>query len=160
MAQGTSLDIQIIARGYNTYNFTVDFENHPYNKGIYPRLCLLKPYQKGDVIKLDNIQFKQGDHHIETSSNATLNELVLLMKENEAMSINLHGHTDTTGSQNLLLKLSEDRVNEVRFYLIQHGIKTTRIKTEGYGGSKPLVNNNTPTNKALNRRVEFEILKL
>lgn len=160
MAQGTSLDIQIIARGYNAYNFTIDFEKTPYNKGIYPRLCLLKPYQKGDVIKLENIQFKQGDHHLLTTSHATLDEMVLLMKENQDMNIKLNGHTDNTGSKNALQKLSEDRVNEVRFYLIQKGIKATRIKTQGYGGTKPLVNNNSPENKAINRRVEFKILKL
>ena len=82
------------------------------------------------------------------------------MKENPQMAIKLKGHTDNTGSPNANLRLSQQRINEVRYYMLRKGIKLHRLKGEGYGDTKPIVPNNSPENMQKNRRVEFEVLKI
>lgn len=132
-----------------------DFESDT----IELHLCLLK-LEVGKVIRLAGVNFQQGKYELLTSSYPVLNNLVDLMKANPKMVIQLEGHTDNSGSKNASIKLSEERVNSVRFYMIQKGIKASRIKGVGYGGDKPLVNGSSPDALRMNRRVEFEILKM
>ncbi|HLK97788.1 MAG TPA: OmpA family protein, partial [Hymenobacter sp.] len=69
------------------------------------------------------------------------------------------GHTDNQGDPALNLKLSQDRVNEVKKYLVQKGVNSARISTEGFGDTKPLASNDKEETRKLNRRVEFRITK-
>ncbi|MDE3209028.1 MAG: OmpA family protein, partial [Pseudomonadota bacterium] len=75
------------------------------------------------------------------------------------MEIDLSGHTDTRGNPQLLLQLSQLRVNAVMNYLVQHGINKNRITGKGYGGTKPLGTGSEEI-EIKNRRVEFEIKKM
>ena len=75
------------------------------------------------------------------------------------MVIKLGGHTDNTASLDASVRLSLKRVNEVRYYLIQKGIKLNRIKVQGYGSSRPLVGGTDPESQKKNRRVDCEILR-
>ena len=75
------------------------------------------------------------------------------------MEIKLEGHTDNQGDPALNLKLSQDRVNEVKKYLVSKGIATSRITTEGFGDTKPLGSNEEEATRKLNRRVEFRVTK-
>ncbi|MFC7667282.1 OmpA family protein [Hymenobacter humi] len=81
------------------------------------------------------------------------------MKEYPSLEIKISGHTDNQGDPALNLKLSQDRVNEVKKYLSSHGINSGRITTEGFGGSKPIASNDQEETRAKNRRVEFTITK-
>lgn len=67
------------------------------------------------------------------------------------------GHTDNQGSKDLSLKLSSERAQNVAQYLIDKGIPETRLKSEGFGGTKPIVDNFKEASRKLNRRVEFMI---
>ena len=82
-----------------------------------------------------------------------------MMKENNKMIIQLEGHTDNQGSSKANLKLSEDRVEAVKKYLVSKGIAKDRVKTKALGGSQPLSNEMTQQARALNRRVEMRVLK-
>ena len=75
------------------------------------------------------------------------------------MNVELAGHTDNRGSQELNLKLSIDRVNMVKKYLVEKGIDAKRITGLGYGGSKPLSKDSSKEAHKLNRRVEFIVTK-
>jgi outer membrane protein OmpA-like peptidoglycan-associated protein len=75
------------------------------------------------------------------------------------MEIEIRGHTDNVGGHDANVKLSNDRATSVRTYLINKGINETRVRSVGFGETKPLKKNDTETNRQINRRVEFIILK-
>lgn len=125
------------------------------NKNFY-----LHPISEGKILKLNHLNFDQGDHKILDESYLELDQLAQLMKENNDLKITLEGHTDFRGSDKQNLKLSKKRVKEVKKHLVQLGIKRTRIKTKSFGGSKPLRKENTPEAKKMNRRVEIRITSM
>ncbi|NJM26972.1 MAG: OmpA family protein [Bacteroidia bacterium] len=75
------------------------------------------------------------------------------------MVIQLEGHTDYQGDPKDNLKLSQQRVNAVKEYLVGRGIKSGRVKTKAFGGSMPLSRDDTPEAHRMNRRVELRILE-
>jgi outer membrane protein OmpA-like peptidoglycan-associated protein len=155
-----------------TYSITVESEGHrKYSEVFDPRLALkgaeitrnfyLEPELKeNQVIRLNKLIFEQGKASITPTSFQELNRLVTIMDENPAMQIQLEGHTDYRGSKKLNMELSKQRVTAVKSYLIGKGIPTKRIRTKAYGGSKPLVREQSIEASEINRRVEVRILKL
>jgi outer membrane protein OmpA-like peptidoglycan-associated protein len=113
----------------------------------------------GKVMRLDNLIFQTGSSKIETESYAELNNVAQMLQLNPKMVIQLEGHTDVVGNAKLNMKLSEDRVTEVKEYLVSRGINKSRIKTKAYGGTMPLSRENTEEARKLNRRVEVRILE-
>lgn len=113
----------------------------------------------GKVMRLDDLNFDAGKSKISASSFEELDEVGLMLKNNPRMVIQLEGHTDTRGNENLNLKLSQDRVNAVKSYLITKGANKNRIKTKAFGGRLPLSLENTEEAHSLNRRVELRILE-
>ena len=75
----------------------------------------------------------------------------------EDKSIKIEGHTDSTGSDDLNRRLSKERAESVKEFLVTQGIDEERIETVGRGPDNPLVPNDSPTNRAMNRRVEIII---
>jgi hypothetical protein len=71
--------------------------------------------------------------------------------------IEVTGHTDSVGSRESNRALSEQRARSVAIYLMQHGVVANRIETVGYGDTRPLAANDTETNRARNRRIEFRV---
>jgi len=71
----------------------------------------------------------------------------------------MSAHTDSYGSDEYNVKLSANRARSVMDYIISRGVSPSRIRSEGYGETKPVAPNDTPENRQLNRRVEFTILK-
>jgi outer membrane protein OmpA-like peptidoglycan-associated protein len=69
------------------------------------------------------------------------------------------GHTDGRGVHSDNVKLSLQRVNKVKDYLVSKGIDSRRISGKGFGGSKPIASNDTEASRKMNRRVEFVIKK-
>jgi outer membrane protein OmpA-like peptidoglycan-associated protein len=107
---------------------------------------------------MNKLLFKQSTALFTEDSNEDLNSLYILLKENPTMVIQLEGHTDYRGNANLNLKLSKDRVEAVKKYLIQKGVKKNRIKLLAFGGTMPLSKEDTQEAQNLNRRVEVRIL--
>lgn len=120
----------------------------------------LVPLETGQVIRINNIFFEFAKADLKPESFSELNRIVKLMEQNPNMEIALGGHTDNVGSEESNLKLSTDRAKAVLNYLVSKGIAQTRISSNGYGKSKPVVENDTEEHKALNRRVEFTIIKI
>ena len=88
-----------------------------------------------------------------------MDEVAQMMKENSKMVIQLEGHTDNQGSAKANMKLSEDRVEATKKYIVSKGIGKDRVKTKAMGGTEPLSNEMTQEARAKNRRVEMRILK-
>ncbi len=113
----------------------------------------------GKLMRLDNLIFNVGTAKIVTDSYPELEKLVQMLKDNPRMIIQLEGHTDFQGSPKLNMKLSQDRVDAVKFYLVTKGSAKSRIKTKAFGGTLPLSKENTEEGHKMNRRVELRILE-
>jgi OmpA-OmpF porin, OOP family len=124
------------------------------------RDLFLVPLETGQVIRINNIFFETAKSELKPESFSELNRLVKLMEQNPAMEIALAGHTDNIGSEEANQKLSTDRARSVLDYLVSKGITAGRISSAGFGKSKPVAANETEEGRAINRRVEFTVVKL
>ena len=84
-----------------------------------------------------------------------LDEINGILRENPKVTLEVQGHTDNVGNAAFNQKLSQDRADAVRKYLVAHGTDTKRLVSKGYGMTQPIVPNTTEQNRALNRRVQF-----
>lgn len=101
------------------------------------------------------INFEVNKATIKPESMGTLNMVVQVMKDNPDLKFEVGGHTDSDGSDNYNLTLSQQRADAVKDQLIKMGIAASRLTAKGYGESKPISDNNSLDGKANNRRVEF-----
>jgi outer membrane protein OmpA-like peptidoglycan-associated protein len=120
----------------------------------------LNPIEKGQTIRLNNIFFDSGKYDLLPESNAELDRLYKVLKENQKLTIEITGHTDAVGSDVNNMTLSNNRANAVMQYLIAKGISKDRLTAKGYGETKFIATNETEEGKQLNRRVEFVIIEL
>lgn len=103
-----------------------------------------------------NLEFDLGKSTIRPKSYATLNRVAeLLMNKN--FSLKLAGHTDNTGSDELNMRLSKDRAEAVKAYLVSQGANPSRIEATGYGENQPIASNKSAAGRQQNRRVEFTL---
>jgi outer membrane protein OmpA-like peptidoglycan-associated protein len=112
----------------------------------------------GAIIPLDQVFFEPDKSVLMENSFGSLDTLVALLSRND-IHVKINGHTDNQGSVEYNQKLSKERAKAVRNYLILKGLDKKRISWEGYGASKPKLDNSTESGRQKNRRVEFEILK-
>lgn len=108
---------------------------------------------------LEGLNFDNGKYSFQPSAYPVMDDLVEYMKRKEDDRIEIGGHTDNVGNAKSNLKLSEDRANAVKEYLVAHGIDASRLVTKGYGSTKPIESNNTEAGRAENRRTEVTILE-
>jgi outer membrane protein OmpA-like peptidoglycan-associated protein len=109
----------------------------------------------GKKVVIHNLLFVQSKAELMPGAASELDKLVALLKSNPNLKVEIYGHTDNIGKPELNQKLSEDRVELVKKYLIKNDIKRIRIYGKGFGGSQPVANNADPEARKLNRRVEF-----
>lgn len=117
------------------------------------------PIEVGGVVRLNNIFFETARSRLKPESRMELDQMVQTLKQHPTMRVELGGHTDSEGTEASNQKLSQDRSNSVRAYLIEKGIDPGRVQSAGYGESKPVATNDTPEGRQANRRVEFTILQ-
>ena len=111
-----------------------------------------------EIQVLKQIEFETGSAKIRPTSFKIVDEVVRLMKVNvEIKHLDIEGHTDNKGSDDLNEKLSNDRAHSVMQYLVDHGIDAGRLAAQGFGPKRPIADNNTAEGRQKNRRVEFHI---
>jgi outer membrane protein OmpA-like peptidoglycan-associated protein len=118
---------------------------------------MLAPIEKGQTIRLNNLFFDTGRSDLRSESRSELNRVVELMKGNPTLTISIEGHTDSVGEDAANLVLSEQRAKAVKDFLISAGIGADRLKSRGFGRTKPVGPNDSDEGRAQNRRVEFTI---
>ncbi|MEY3085677.1 MAG: hypothetical protein RL037_1857, partial [Bacteroidota bacterium] len=106
---------------------------------------------------LSDVNFNLNQSTINEGYKIFLNEIAYLLKEDKNATVLLDGHSDITGNESFNDKLSNQRAEAVKRYLMLKGISTERIKIDYFGESKPKFSNNTTRGRALNRRVEIMI---
>ena len=112
----------------------------------------------GQKIELASVSFAQSSSDLTIDAAFELDRLATWLKRNPTLKIRLEGHTDNQGKPELNVKLSQERVDNVKQYLIVKGISASRMECVGYGGEYPIADNANEETRKLNRRVEFEII--
>lgn len=156
MLDGKDYIFKVEAEGYAPYMETIKADSA--SNGEINKLVALKPNGINQLIRLEKLIFALGKATITQESYQELDELVAMLQNNPNMEIQLEGHTDARGNAKLNMKLSEDRVDAVKNYLVGKGIDKRRIKTKAFGGTKPLSRGDDAESRRMNRRVEVRIL--
>jgi OmpA-OmpF porin, OOP family len=114
--------------------------------------------EEGQVRVLQQVHFATGSATILADSFPMLMEITQLLRANPSIKkMRIEGHTDNRGGADYNLDLSKRRAASVRSWLVQHGIESGRLESEGYGLTRPIQTNDTNDGRAANRRVEFKI---
>lgn len=119
---------------------------------------LMTPVSKGLSMVLDDVLFKRGTAELLLeSSTALIQRIANFLNENPTVRILLEGHTDNLGNAQLNKELSLDRASAIRKLLVDRGIAFERMRIAGWGGSRPISDNQTEEGRTKNRRVEMVI---
>ena len=105
------------------------------------------------------ILFDTGKATIKFESAEILNQIINVLKKYPNSRFRIEGHTDSTGKKQKNIELSQNRADAVKIYLIQGGIASNRLESVGYGPDKPIASNKNKKGRALNRRVEINLIK-
>lgn len=113
-----------------------------------------KLLEEGKLISY-GIYFDVNSDKVKPESAGALTDIAKVIKEAGEVKVQIVGHTDNTGDDASNLNLSKRRAAAVKEELVKMGVSALQLSTEGAGETKPIAPNDTPSNKALNRRVEF-----
>lgn len=149
---GQTYDLVYLSLGRRNVAAKVQVKNEP-----RLNLKLTMRYEREEIEKpfiLDDVQFTSGKATLAPESFARLDELVEYMTHKPTAHIEISGHTDNVGKKAVNKKLSQQRADAVRDYLVKKGIAADRIKSVGHGDEKPIGPNDTPDGRRKNRRIE------
>ena len=149
---GQTYDLVYLSLGRRNVAAKVEVRNQP-----RLNLKLTMRYEREEPTKpfvLDDVQFATGKATIKPDSFARLDALVEYMTHKKSARIEISGHTDDAGKKAANKKLSQQRADAVRDYLVSKGIDDDRIKAVGYGDEKPIAPNDTSEGRQKNRRIE------
>jgi OOP family OmpA-OmpF porin len=108
---------------------------------------------------VQGIVFDQGKATIRKQSNATLEGAVKVLQDYPSVRMEISGHTSSEGNKDVNAKLSQDRADAVKTWLVEKGVDPNRITTRGAGSDEPIADNKTALGRSKNRRIEFKILQ-
>jgi outer membrane protein OmpA-like peptidoglycan-associated protein len=111
-----------------------------------------------DHFELKGVNFETGKATLLKSSYKALEPTVKGLAKYDSVKVEISGHTDNVGGMEYNQKLSEDRANSVRNYLISKGVAADRISAVGYAYTRPVAKNDTKAGQAKNRRIEIRIV--
>jgi len=118
----------------------------------------LEAIEKDRAEVLNNIFFNSGEYTLDDKSKVELDRMVDFLKNNKEIRIEISGHTDDIGTDQVNLELSKKRAQSVMDYLKKTGIEATRLIAMGYGETKPVAKNDSEENRRKNRRIEWRVL--
>jgi outer membrane protein OmpA-like peptidoglycan-associated protein len=111
-------------------------------------------------LKFSSIEFENGKADILPEMYSDLDKIIDFLLDNPDFRINIAGHTDSDGSPDFNMILSQQRAAAIREYVVHFGnISEDRITATGYGNTQPIVEEISEQDKKLNRRVEFQIFR-
>lgn len=114
---------------------------------------------RGLIVNLAGVLFDINKASLRAESQLKLAKLAGILMVFPDMKLSIEGHTDSTGSEELNLRLSTERARTVYEFLMSQGVSPERLKYQGFGSSQPVAPNDTEANRAKNRRVEVIVLK-
>lgn len=108
---------------------------------------------KTGSVTLNNILFDTGKATIKPESEPPLKTVIELLRDDPALKLEIQGHTDNVGGKDANLKLSKDRAESVKAFLVKGDVDAARLTTAGLGDTQPVADNKTDEGRAQNRRV-------
>ena len=117
-----------------------------------------KQTDRGIVLTLGDVLFAFGKADLAAGAVRNVDKLALYLEKHPDRNVLIEGHTDSVGSDEINLALSQKRADAVKEVLTAKGISSDRILTKGYGKKFPIASNDTDSGRQLNRRVEVVIL--
>jgi len=123
--------------------------------GSYDLITVQTGVPKACTLEIYGVNFDTDKSTLRPDADPVLGQVLALFKADPKMSADISGHTDDRGAKDYNEKLSGERADAVKAWLVAHGVAASRMTTHGYGMSKPLVPNTSDENRAKNRRVEL-----
>jgi outer membrane protein OmpA-like peptidoglycan-associated protein len=139
---------------YKSLSFDYTLKNNAEGKTLN---ITLDPLNAQGYGILSNIYFETGKADLQDKSRTELDKLVQYLQNQKMLRIEITGHTDDVGDAKQNLILSQKRAQSVTEYLIAAGINRERIKSVGFGKTRPMVANTSEDNRRLNRRIEWRV---
>ena len=118
------------------------------------------PNTTNQTMVLKQVVFEPGKSHINDTNKVQLDELILILKENQSIKLEIGGYTDMSGIPEKNVIISQDRAKSVYNYLIENGIAPNRLSHQGYGSAKPIAPNKYRWGRDKNRRIEIKVVSL
>ena len=157
---GNNYGINVSKAGYLFYSENFMFEGiHTVMEPLIKNISL-SPVKVGEKMLLTNVFYEIDRWELKKESMSELDNLTDLLKYNKDFIVEIGGYTDSTGTDEYNLILSEKRALSVVNYLITSGISSTRLQYKGYGNTSPVADNITLEGRRLNRRTEVKIVAL
>lgn len=157
LTSGKNYGLNISKSGYLFYSENFSLIGHeaknPFNISV-----LLQPIEIGNKVVLNNIFFDTNKFDLKPESIAELQKLVEFLTVNPTVHIEISGHTDNVGNDQLNQTLSENRAKAVYEYLIASQVTPVRLVFKGYGKTQPIAPNTSEEGRKKNRRTEFMII--
>jgi outer membrane protein OmpA-like peptidoglycan-associated protein len=154
---GKDYAFNVNRKGYLIYSENFPLSSKP-SDSVYQVDIPLQPIEVNANVVLKNIFFETGKFDLKKESEAELDNLVELLKENNTMVIQINGYTDNVGKPADNLALSNNRSKSVVAYLVRKGIEPARLLSKGFGETRPVSDNNTDEGRAKNRRTELQVI--
>jgi flagellar motor protein MotB len=158
LPSGFNYGINVSKPGYLFFSENFMFEGIHTVAEPFIKKILLSPLRVGEKIQLTNVFYAVDSWELKDESKTELDNLVKLLSDNRDLVMEIGGYTDSTGSDEYNLGLSEKRVMSVVRYLVSSGISADRLKYKGYGNTSPIGDNVTAEGRKLNRRTEAKII--
>jgi outer membrane protein OmpA-like peptidoglycan-associated protein/Tol biopolymer transport system component len=149
---GKSYQLFATADGYMFYT---EKWRTPADKNYYSKVFRMEPLRENASVSIRNLFFEKNTADLKKGSHSVVRNMARFFKDNN-ITIQIEGHTARVSDKQEAMRLSRDRARSVKELLASLGIDEERMKTRGYGYSKPI----SRSKRHLNRRVEIRVLKL
>lgn len=113
----------------------------------------------GERLILKNIYFETGSYEIDKRSSSEISSVIELLNDNPSIIVEISGHTDDIGTKALNQELSESRAHRIYSELVNRGVESFRLISNGYADEKPINPNTNDFNRQSNRRIEFRVIR-
>jgi outer membrane protein OmpA-like peptidoglycan-associated protein len=123
----------------------------------FNRVLETRESARGLIVNMSGVWFDTGKATLKPGAREKLSKIAAILAAHRNLKLEVEGHTDNTGSQDLNQELSERRADAVRDYLVQEGVNSTAITARGMGEGQPVASNDSAAGRQLNRRVEMVV---
>lgn len=157
LPSGAFMGLNVMAKGYNLASLAFDMPDQLLFDVMHDSIWLEPLVESGHFI-LNNILFSHDESTLLPSSLEEIEHVVDWLTANPQIVIRLEGHTDNVGSHAYNVRLSQSRADAVMDALVQRGIDTNRMVSQGFAEGKPIAGNDSADGRSQNRRTEIFIL--
>ena len=112
---------------------------------------------RGLVVNMGDVLFATGKYNLRPEAQIALAKLSGIILSHPGLNLAVEGYTDSTGSDDFNMKLSQQRANTVRDYLLSQGLSSDTVTAQGFGKADPVESNDTAAGRQKNRRVEIVV---